>query len=118
MVLYTIAKHQLISGPSNYIPYADVNVSYSHQVIDNQLMIEVKLTNATNKTAFFIQMNLKDKDNKTIFPVFWDDNYVSLLPGDSRTYRCKLPAMGSSSGEISLVVSGWNVKEQTDRLLI
>ena len=96
----------------NYIPPADVNVSYSHQVIDNRLVIDVKLTNATDKTAFFMRMNLIDKDNKTIYPVFWDDNYVSLLPGDSRTYRCKLPAGESTSGDISLIVSGCNVKEQ------
>ncbi len=63
-----------------------------------------------------MQMNLKDKDNKTLFPVFWDDNYVSLLPGDSRTYRCKLPDPGSTADEISLVVSGWNVKEQQIRI--
>ena len=86
----------------NYLPFADVNVGYTQQVIDNQLMIDVKLSNSTNKTAFFIQMTLKDKDNKTIFPVFWDDNYVSLLPGDSRTYRCTLPGVAASSDEISL----------------
>jgi exo-1,4-beta-D-glucosaminidase len=85
-------------------------------VANNQLVVDVKLTNATNKTAFFIQMNLKDKDNKTIFPVFWEDNYVSLLPGESRTYVCKLPSMGSFAGEISLVVSGCNVKEQVQTI--
>ncbi len=109
---YTPMKASADFKAINYIPSVDVNVSYSHQVTDNQLMIDVKLSNATNITAFFIQMTLKDKDNKTIFPVFWDDNYVSLLPGDSRTYRCKLPAMDTASGEISLVVSGCNVREQ------
>jgi exo-1,4-beta-D-glucosaminidase len=100
----------------NNISFTEVNVSYSHQQIHNESVVDVKLSNATNKTAFFMQMNLRDKDDKTIFPVFWDDNYVSLLPGESRTYRCKLPAMPSSSGDISLVVSGWNSKEQ--RILI
>jgi exo-1,4-beta-D-glucosaminidase len=109
---YTPMKASADFRALNYIPFADVNVSYTREVTDKQLMIDVKLTNATGGTAFFIQMNLKDKDNKTIFPVFWDDNYVSLLPGDSRTYRCKVPAMDSPSGEISLFVSGWNVKEQ------
>jgi exo-1,4-beta-D-glucosaminidase len=113
---YTPLKASSDFRALNNIPFADVNVSFTHQVIDNQLMIDVKLTNATDKTAFFIQMNLKDKDNKTIFPVFWEDNYVSLLPGDSRTYRCKLPTMESSSGEISLIVSGWNVKEQIQKI--
>jgi exo-1,4-beta-D-glucosaminidase len=109
---YTPMKTSADFRPLNYIQSADVNVSYAHQVVNNQLLIDVKLTNATSKTAFFIQMNLKDKNSKMIFPVFWDDNYVSLLPGDSRTYRCQLPAMESPSGEISLIVSGWNVKEQ------
>ena len=91
---YTPMKASADFRALNYIPSADVNVSYTHERVDNQVVIDVKLTNATDKTAFFIQMNLKDKDNKTIFPVFWDDNYVSLMPGDSRTYRCKLPARG------------------------
>lgn len=113
---YTPIKASADFRALNYIPFADVNVSYTHKVTDKQLMIDVKLTNTAGKTAFFIQMNLKDKDNKTIFPVFWDDNYVSLLPGDSRTYRCKVTGLAASSDEISLVVSGSNVKEQQIRI--
>ena len=63
-----------------------------------------------------MQMTLKEKDNTTLFPVFWDDNYVSLLPGDSRTYRCKLPDRADTADELSLFVSGWNVKEQQIRI--
>jgi exo-1,4-beta-D-glucosaminidase len=109
---YTPMKASADFRSLNYIPAADVNVGNTHQMIDNQIVVDVKLTNFSDKTAFFMQMNLKDKDNKTIYPVFWDDNYVSLLPGDSRTYRCRLPATVSSTGEISLIVSGSNVKEQ------
>jgi exo-1,4-beta-D-glucosaminidase len=109
---YTPLKVSADFRALNYMAPADVNVGFTHQIIDNQLMVDVKLTNFSNKTAFFMRMNLKDKDDKTIVPVFWDDNYVSLLPGDSRTYRCRLPAPRSASGAISLTVSGWNVKEQ------
>ncbi len=109
---YTPLKASADFRALNYLPPADVDVSFSHQSVDNQLIIDVKLDNASGKTAFFIQMNLKDKDNKTIYPVFWDDNYVSLLPGDSRTYRCRMPDTVSSADEITLVVSGSNVKEQ------
>ncbi len=96
----------------NYMAPADVNIGYTHQIINKQAIVDVKLTNFSNKTAFFIRMNLKDKNEETLVPVFWNDNYVSLLPGDSRTYRCRLPDTVSSSDEISLIVSGWNVKEQ------
>jgi exo-1,4-beta-D-glucosaminidase len=113
---YTPLKVSADFRPLNYMPAADITLSFDHETVKGQTIIDVKLTNATNKTAFFIQMNLLDKDNKTIYPVFWDDNYVSLLPGDSRTYHCKLPAGQSSSGDISLVVSGWNVKEQIQKI--
>ena len=109
---YTPMKVSADFRALNYLAPADVNIGYRYQEFDSQLVVDVKLTNFSNKTAFFMQMNLKDKDNKTLFPVFWDDNYVSLLPGDSRTYRCKLPGLASSADEISLIVSGWNVKEQ------
>lgn len=99
----------------NYMPAADVNIGYTHKMVDGQVAVDVKLTNFSNKTAFFMHMNLKDKNDKTIFPVFWDDNYVSLLPGDSRTYRCILPV---SQGEISLIMSGWNVREQILKIIL
>jgi exo-1,4-beta-D-glucosaminidase len=96
----------------NYLGPADVNVGFYHQKTNNNLIVKVKLTNFSNKTAFFMRMDLKDQEDKTIIPSFWDDNYVSLLPGDSHTYSCELPAAVSVSEEIRLVVSGWNVKEQ------
>jgi exo-1,4-beta-D-glucosaminidase len=113
---YTPLKESSDFRGLNYMPPAEVNVGYTHRMIDSQLIVDVKLTNFSGKTAFFMHMNLMDNNDETIFPVFWDDNYVSLLPGASRTYRCKLPAKDSVSGDISLIVSGWNVKEQ--RILI
>ncbi len=53
---YTPIKASADFRAINYIPFADVNVSYTQQVTDNQLMIDVKLSNSTNKTAFFTQM--------------------------------------------------------------
>jgi exo-1,4-beta-D-glucosaminidase len=109
---YTPLKAPADYKPLNFIAPASVEVSSTQNLVNQEPVVEVKLTNPSGKPAFFIHLNLKDKDNRTIFPVFWDDNYVSLLPGDSRTFRCKIPAVQSGAGEISLVVSGWNVKEQ------
>lgn len=48
--------------------------------------VSVSLKNTSDKIAFFIDLAIKgDKSGNTILPVFWDDNYISLLPGESRT---------------------------------
>ncbi len=48
--------------------------------------VNVALKNRSETIAFFIDLAIKgDKTGKTILPVFWDDNYISLLPGETRT---------------------------------
>jgi exo-1,4-beta-D-glucosaminidase len=113
---YTPMKVSADFRALNYLPSADINIGYRYHRYESHLIVDVKLTNFSNKTAFFMQMTLKEKDNTTLFPVFWDDNYVSLLPGDSRTYRCKLPDRADTADELSLFVSGWNVNEQQIRI--
>jgi exo-1,4-beta-D-glucosaminidase len=100
----------------NYIEPANVEMNCTHETFGNVLFIDVKLRNSLEKPAFFIHLCLKDKDNRTIFPVFWDDNYISLLPGDSRSYRCTIDAQKLSAAEVYLTVSGWNMKEQTAKI--
>lgn len=74
--------------------------------------IEVTLSNpAKNPVAFFNRLSLVDpKTKKRILPVFYDDNYVSVLPGENKTV---IMDYTPSSGEMPLVsLDGWNVKEQ------
>ena len=48
-------------------------------------------------------------DGEEILPVRWEDNYVSLLPGERRTIEARFDPADAGSGELSLEVSGWNV---------
>jgi exo-1,4-beta-D-glucosaminidase len=113
---YTPMKVSADFREFNSMAPAVVEMKYSHQVVNNQPVVEVKLTNTSDKPAFFIHLTLKDRDDKTIFPVFWDDNYISLLPGDSRAYHCRLPATSADQDGLGLYMSGWNVKEQLTRV--
>ncbi|RPH33540.1 MAG: glycoside hydrolase family 2 [Bacteroidales bacterium] len=48
--------------------------------------VTVTLKNSSEKIAFFLELAIKGSQaGKTILPVFWDDNYISLLPGELRT---------------------------------
>jgi len=102
----------------NYIPPAKVEINFTHSIINDIPVVDVKLTNSSEKPAFFVNLSLKDASNNTLFPVFWDDNYVSLLPGVTRTYRCMLPSVKSPAGEINLIISGWNVKEEVVKIML
>jgi exo-1,4-beta-D-glucosaminidase len=65
----------------------------------------VTLTNRGNSIAFFMRLQVIDRKGDEILPVFWEDNYVTLLPGESRTLIAKY----RPSGAARVVVSGWNV---------
>src|SRR5262249_3661032 len=47
--------------------------------------LNVTLKNPSPKVAFFIEFRVvNDKNGKTLLPVRWNDNYVSLLPGETK----------------------------------
>jgi len=76
--------------------------------------IEVTLTNPKNAPlAFFNRLSLVDDQTKQRFlPVFYSDNYISVLPGTSRTVTIDYDTAQYPNMPL-LSISGWNLKEQT-----
>jgi hypothetical protein len=76
--------------------------------------IRVKISNPANgPVAFFSRVSLVDsKTKQRILPVFYNDNYVSVLPGEEKVVTISGDAIGRS-GNAVVTVSGWNVSEQT-----
>jgi len=71
--------------------------------------VTVQLSNPTDALAFFIELRVVDADGNSILPVLWDDNYVSILPGESRELTARFPMVDDVSGA-TLVLEGWNVE--------
>ena len=71
--------------------------------------ILVTLTNsAGNPVAFFNRIALIDAaSGKRILPAFYDDNYISILPGESKTVTVEYPGNQKTAVE----VYGWNVEK-------
>ncbi|MDI9604793.1 MAG: glycoside hydrolase family 2 TIM barrel-domain containing protein, partial [Bacteroidota bacterium] len=70
----------------NSMPKTEVTYSYSINHDANEVSFEVEAHNPTDKMAFFIDFMLVDeKTGEPVLPVFWSDNYISLLPGEQRT---------------------------------
>jgi exo-1,4-beta-D-glucosaminidase len=45
--------------------------------------------------------------------VYWNDNYVTLLPGEERTYEANYYLSDSDGSKPVLEVRGWNVEKET-----
>src|SRR5262249_26688412 len=70
----------------------------------------VTLQNSSKSLAFFVRLKLnKGKDGEEILPVLWQDNYVSLMPGEKREITATYPVRDLGAAKPSLEVSGWNV---------
>ncbi len=115
---YTPIKNSADLKSLNYLPAAEVEVEAGFKKRkEPENLIKVTLTNKSNRVAFFTCLTLRNSNKETIWPVFWDDNYISLLPGESEVLQCLIP--GSQLPEnLELLVSGWNVKEQTLKLTV
>lgn len=66
----------------------------------------VTVSNESEVVAYQLILKARDANGELIPAVLWSDNFISLLPGQSKTVRFTLPA-GTDSAEITL--GGWNI---------
>jgi exo-1,4-beta-D-glucosaminidase len=73
----------------------------------------VEVRNPSKSLAFQIHLSIVDgKSGEEILPVLWDDNYFSLMPGESRSVIAhNSPA--ANAGQLRLEVDGWNIDKET-----
>jgi exo-1,4-beta-D-glucosaminidase len=94
----------------NTMPRAALN--HESRIIKDgdDLLVVVDLENTSDVIAFFTELRAFDKTtDKTIVPVFWDDNYVSLLPGEKRTITARISASLVDRKNIEMAIEGWNL---------
>jgi hypothetical protein len=69
---------------------------------------KVSLSNNGATPALLTQMKLVDsKTGHEILPALWSDNFVSLLPGESREYKVTFPR-GGYRGDLEVVAESFN----------
>jgi exo-1,4-beta-D-glucosaminidase len=96
------------------LPKVKLNVSSRSEHVANSEneLTRVTVENPSKTLAFFVRLKVnKGKSGEEILPVIWQDNYISLLPGEQReitaTYRSS--SLGDTRPEVE--VSGWNVDQ-------
>jgi exo-1,4-beta-D-glucosaminidase len=74
----------------------------------------VTLANPGKSVAFFLRLQVIGSDGKEALPVLWDDNYVSLLGGETRVVTARYRSR-DIHGAPRVVVQGWNVPRTVAR---
>jgi exo-1,4-beta-D-glucosaminidase len=70
----------------------------------------VVVENTGKNVAFLTRLRLvKGKEHQEILPVFWQDNYISLLPGEKREVGVSVRKSELDSAKPTLLVDGFNV---------
>ncbi|MBM1105133.1 hypothetical protein JQC67_03170 [Aurantibacter crassamenti] len=90
------------------LPPSNVAIECNHENNGTEFTSTVSLENLGNTIAFMINLNMVEKQSgDTILPVFWEDNFISLLPGEKRSlkvkYKCEV--------QPELDVKGWNLNK-------
>jgi exo-1,4-beta-D-glucosaminidase len=71
----------------------------------------ITLSNTGKTIAFFVRLKLtKGADGDEVLPVRWGDNYVTLLPGETRAFTATYRAADIGTARPTISVSGWNVR--------
>ena len=71
----------------------------------------VTLTNTGKSVAFFLRLQLtKGADGDDVLPMLWEDNFISLLPGETRDIIATYTVTDQGAARPTLKVTGWNVR--------
>jgi exo-1,4-beta-D-glucosaminidase len=70
------------------LPTVNLTVSDQIEQQDDEQIQTITITNPGTNIAFFIHLTItRGTGGEELLPVLWEDNYFTLLPGESRTVR-------------------------------
>jgi exo-1,4-beta-D-glucosaminidase len=102
------------------LPKVDVTVKFSPLLKENgKLKLAVELTNSSTSLAFAVNPKLLSASTREpVLPIFWQDNYFSLLPGEKHTVEVQLDASLVTEGKLLFKLDGWNLQTTQEQELL
>jgi len=93
----------------NDLPPAPIEGKIQRHDAGGKCLLDVTLSNPSKVVALMTHIQLrKQTSNERVLPVYYDDNYVSLLPGESRTIKVEAASKDLGGENPLVVVDGWN----------
>ena len=93
------------------LPKVKLKVTSRTEQKSDESVTHVTIDNPTKSLAFFIRLKVdKGAKGEEILPVIWEDNYISLLPGEKREITASYRTSELGTAKPVVEVSGWNVE--------
>jgi hypothetical protein len=94
----------------NEIPEVTLNGNVRRIDAGPNIALHVELKNDTVIPAVLAHVQLRRRTSgKRVLPVFYSDNYISLLPGESKSIQIVASKSDLAGEQPLVVVDGWNV---------
>jgi beta-mannosidase len=105
-----LPEHQDDLKALGNLPTVMLDVKVTRRELGGKSYFDVTLHNPGIQIALMTHLQLRRKQSgERVLPVYYSDNYVSLVPNESRTITIEA-ASADMKGEAALVlVDGWNV---------
>ena len=83
----------------------------------DMLKVTVQLTNPATVASLENKLTLLDaRDHTRILPAYYSDNYISLLPGETRLISIQYPR-SAAHGPAAINLRGWNAVPQILKII-
>jgi exo-1,4-beta-D-glucosaminidase len=95
------------------LPKVSLRISRLTGQKDGEGITRVKVENPSSHLAFFVHLKItKGQGGDELLPILWQDNYFSLLPGETREITATYRTEDLAGAAPVTVVDGWNVLPQ------
>ncbi len=92
------------------LPTVTLTATATRHDVGGKCFLTVTLHNPSRSVALMTHLQLrKAHSNTRVLPVFYSDNYVSLLPGEGKTLTVEAQASDLGGQPPLLTLDGWNV---------
>jgi len=107
--LYWLAAESPSYRALDRLAPAQLSTAAISKTADDTVTVHVELKNTGSDVALEAKLTLVNtSDGSRILPAYYSDNYVSLLPGESRGIDIEYPA-SAVKGPAQIAIRGWNV---------
>lgn len=95
----------------NNLPETDIEMNLIEASEGELYKAQIVLTNKSKNISLLNKIKLKDKKTgESVLPVFFDDDYVSLLPNEQRTIHVKVEKKYLENKSVEMHLEGWNTR--------
>jgi hypothetical protein len=97
--------------PLRNLPIVPLQVSIARHDAIGKFLLDVTLSNSSpQNVALLAHLQLRRKTSgERVLPTYYNDNYVSLLGGESRTVRIEAATVDLAGEEPLVMLDGWNI---------